>query len=602
MTYIINDNLLDDIRERADIVDVISEYISLKKSGSNYIGLCPFHNEKTPSFTVSPSKGIFHCFGCGVGGDQISFIMKRENLGFKEAVKFLADKYNIKVNEYNNPRDNKIKEKKERAYKANREAALFFYNNLKKNKQAYNYLLKRDIKNDVINTYGLGYANNSWDSLYKYLISKGYKGEELEEFNLVYKSKKGNFIDRFRNRIMFPIINSRRKVIGFGGRVLDDSLPKYLNTRDTIIFNKGENLYNINIISEKTNRDKIILVEGYMDVISLYKSGINYSVASLGTALTLKQASLLDRYANEVYICYDSDEAGIKATDRAIDILISKNISPKIIMLPENLDPDDYLKKYGKLSFELEISKALPYLDYKILKIKNNYNLDSAQGLSGFANEVAAILQRVKNPLERDIYLSKISREYNISKDAINSYIVILERSNKKKYFKKNNFKNIENNPNQRLKAEDGRQKAENQLIKYAILDLENFTRIREKLNSYEFLNINARIIFDELLEFENSSEQRYKEFLKHLKDNNIIDQLYIEQLDSLTVNMANSELIIKELIDKVKTNNLEERRNKILEEIEKIESGTLNNQEISKLKELIDELNEINKNFNLSN
>ncbi|MGO1579899.1 MAG: DNA primase, partial [Peptoniphilaceae bacterium] len=517
MTYIINDNLLDDIRERADIVDVISEYISLKKSGSNYIGLCPFHNEKTPSFTVSPSKGIFHCFGCGVGGDQISFIMKRENLGFKEAVKFLADKYNIKVNEYNNPRDNKIKEKKERAYKANREAALFFYNNLKKNKQAYNYLLKRDIKNDVINTYGLGYANNSWDSLYKYLISKGYKGEELEEFNLVYKSKKGNFIDRFRNRIMFPIINSRRKVIGFGGRVLDDSLPKYLNTRDTIIFNKGENLYNINIISEKTNRDKIILVEGYMDVISLYKSGINYSVASLGTALTLKQASLLDRYANEVYICYDSDEAGIKATDRAIDILISKNISPKIIMLPENLDPDDYLKKYGKLSFELEISKALPYLDYKILKIKNNYNLDSAQGLSGFANEVAAILQRVKNPLERDIYLSKISREYNISKDAINSYIVILERSNKKKYFKKNNFKNIENNPNQRLKAEDGRQKAENQLIKYAILDLENFTRIREKLNSYEFLNINARIIFDELLEFENSSEQRYKEFLKHL-------------------------------------------------------------------------------------
>lgn len=602
MAYIINDNLLDDIRDRADIVDVISEYISLKKSGSNYIGLCPFHNEKTPSFTVSPSKGIFHCFGCGVGGDQISFIMKRENLGFREAVKFLADKYNIKVDEYNNPKDNEIKEKKERAYKANREAALFFYNNLKKNKQAYNYLLKRDIKNDVINTYGLGYANNSWDSLYKYLISKGYKGEELEEFNLVYKSKKGNFIDRFRNRIMFPIINSRRKVIGFGGRVLDNSLPKYLNTRDTIIFNKGENLYNINIISEKTNRDKIILVEGYMDVISLYKSGINYSVASLGTSLTLKQATLLDRYANEVYICYDSDEAGIKATDRAIDILISKNISPKIIMLPENLDPDDYLKKYGKLSFELEISKALPYLDYKILKIKNNYNLDSAQGLSGFANEVAAILQRVKNPLERDIYLSKISREYNISKDAINSYIVILERSNKKKYFKKNNFKNINNKDNQRLKAEDGRQKAENQLIKYAILDLENFTRIREKLNSYEFLNINARIIFDELLEFENSSEQRYKEFLKYLKDNNIIDQLYIEQLDSLKVNMVNSELIIKELIDKVKTNNLEERRNKILEEIEKIESGTLKNQEISKLKELIDELNEINKNFNLSN
>ena len=600
MSYIINDDVLNEIRDRADIVDLISEYVDLKKSGSNYMGNCPFHSEKTPSFSVSPSKKIFHCFGCGEGGDQISFIMKRENLGFREAVKFLADKYNIELSENKNV-NRELIEKKNRCFSANKETAKFYFNNLRKSKKAYSYLVNRNISNNIITKFAVGYAEDSWDSLYKYLKKLNFKDEELEEFNLITKTKNGNYIDRFRNRIMFPIIDTKSRVIAFGGRVLDDSMPKYLNTRDTPVFNKGRNLYNLNLISKESDRKKIILVEGYMDVISLYQSGINYSVASLGTALTEDQAELIKRYGEEVYICYDGDTAGVKATKRAIDVLISKNISPKVVNLKEGLDPDDYISKYGKFGFEVELKEGLNYLDYKILKAKENYNLDTSEGLSKFTSEAAKILARVKNPIEQDVYIDKVARQYKVSKDAIISYISTLRNDNRFK-LKEANF-NINNNnaPTKRKNSlVEARQKAEMQITKYALDSESNYEIIIEHILPHEFKSTNCRIIFEELKEAYKNEDDGYN-IVKSLEEKKLIDDLFIKELKSEKVDIYNSEKIIKELVATINKDQLEDNRNEILQEINSLDKNNLGQDEILKLKELIDKLNELNTKLKIS-
>lgn len=596
MSYIINDEVLNEIRDRADIVDVISGYVDLKKSGSNYTGLCPFHGEKTPSFSVSEQKKIFHCFGCGVGGDQITFIMKRENLGFREAVKFLADKYNVELQENSNV-NKELVEKKKRAYSANKETAKFYFNNLRKTQRAYRYLANRGLDSKTITKFAIGYAEDSWDSLYKHLKSLNFNDSELEEFNLITKTKNGNYIDRFRNRIMFPIIDYKSRVIGFGGRVLDDSLPKYLNTRDTIVFNKGKNLYNLNLISKESDRKKIILVEGYLDVISLYQSGINYSVASLGTALTEDQAELIKRYGEEVYICYDGDNAGFKAASRAIDVLITKNISPKIVNLRDGLDPDDYIKKYGKFNFEVELKEGYNYLDYKILKVKENFNLDTSEGLSGFTSEAAKILSRVKNPIEQDVYIDKVARQYGVSKDAISSYVSILLNNNR--------FKLKETNINREVPIQkdskfiEARQKAEMQIIRYAIESESNFEFILNRIKPHEFKSINCRIIFEELNYcFENHEDV---DIINSLEEKKLIDDLFMNKLKSVKIDIVNSERVIEELISTINKEQLEFDRNEILQEIHSLDKKTLANEDILRIKELINKLNELNTKLKIS-
>ncbi len=596
MSYIINDEVLNEIRDRADIVDVISGYVDLKKSGSNYTGLCPFHGEKTPSFSVSEQKKIFHCFGCGVGGDQITFIMKRENLGFREAVKFLADKYNVELQQNSNV-NKELVEKKKRAYSANKETAKFYFNNLRKTQRAYRYLANRGLDSKTITKFAIGYAEDSWDSLYKHLKSLNFNDSELEEFNLITKTKNGNYIDRFRNRIMFPIIDYKSRVIGFGGRVLDDSLPKYLNTRDTIVFNKGKNLYNLNLISKESDRKKIILVEGYLDVISLYQSGINYSVASLGTALTEDQAELIKRYGEEVYICYDGDNAGFKAASRAIDVLITKNISPKIVNLRDGLDPDDYIKKYGKFNFEVELKEGYNYLDYKILKVKENFNLDTSEGLSGFTSEAAKILSRVKNPIEQDVYIDKVARQYGVSKDAISSYVSILLNNNR--------FKLKETNINREVPIQkdskfiEARQKAEMQIIRYAIESESNFEFILNRIKPHEFKSMNCRIIFEELNYcFENHEDV---DIINSLEEKKLIDDLFMNKLKSVKIDIVNSERVIEELISTINKEQLEFDRNEILQEIHSLDKKTLANEDILRIKELINKLNELNTKLKIS-
>lgn len=540
--YVIDDNVLDEIRDRADIVDLIGGYVDLKRSGSNYMGLCPFHSEKTPSFSVSPSKGIFKCFGCGVGGDVITFIMKRENLGFREAVEFLADKYNIRLNEYKDE-NKEVREKRDRFYEINREAALYFWKNLNSSKKAKLYLKNRMLNEKTIRSYGIGYSKDSWTDLLDYLKSLGYEEEELFELNLVSKSKNGNYIDRFRDRIMFPIINRNNRVIGFGARGFFDAKPKYLNSKETPIFHKGNNLFNMNIISKESSRERIILVEGYMDVISLYNSGINYSVASLGTSLTADQAKIIKKMARDIYICYDSDDAGINATSRAIDIFLSISVKPKIIELDGGLDPDDFIKKYGVEGFENKIKGAISYIDFKIKRLKENFNLEENEGLSNFTIESAKIFSSIKNPIERDIFVKDFSKNYNISINAINNYINYLNR-NKLKENRKDRFK-VKKNTNV---VQNTKTKAQEELLSYSLLDNDIYEYIKNKIEVYYFTNVNTRIVFEEIPRmFEEELDIR--EFLYDLIDKKLIEKDFVEIILDLIKKINVNYKIIDELI-----------------------------------------------------
>lgn len=580
--YLINDNVLDEIRDRADIVDLIGEYVDLKRSGSNYMGLCPFHSEKTPSFSVSPSKSIFKCFGCGVGGDVITFIMKRENLSFPEAVEFLADKYNVRLSEYKDE-NKEVRDKRNRLYDINREAAMHFLENLSSSQKAQKYLKNRGLNDKTIRSYGLGYSKDSWTDLYDHLKKLGYEDDELLELNLISKSKNGNYIDRFRDRVMFPIINRNNRVIGFGARGFGDAKPKYLNSKETPIFHKGSNLFNMNIISRESSRDRIILVEGYMDVISLYNSGINYSVASLGTSLTEDQAGIIKKMAKDIYICYDSDKAGINATSRAIDIFLSKSCKPKIIELEGGLDPDDFIKKYGMEGFENKIKSAISYIDFKIKKLKENFNLEDNEGLSNFTVEAAKILSSIVNPIERDIFVKDFSKNYNISYKAIENYINYLNR-NKIKSAKKEKVR-AKKNTNV---VKSSKTKAQEELLSYSLLDNDIYNYIKNKIEVFYFTSAMTRAVFEEIPKM-YEEEIEVSEFLNLIEKNRLIDSNFKENILSIIKNIHVNDRIVDELIKSVEKNYLQKKKDEILINIEKLQGKEDKNLLLNALKDLKD-------------
>lgn len=578
--YVINDNVLDEIRDRADIVDLIGEYVDLKRSGSNYMGLCPFHSEKTPSFSVSPSKSIFKCFGCGVGGDVITFVMKRENLSFPEAVEFLADKYNVRLEVYKDE-NKEAREKRNRLYEINREAGLHFLKNYEASQKTQLYLKNRMLSDKTIRSYGIGYSKDSWTDLYDHLTKMGYREDELLELNLISKSKNGNYIDRFRDRVMFPIINRNNRIIGFGARAFGDEKPKYLNSRETPIFHKGSNVFNINIISRESSRERIILVEGYMDVISLYNSGINYSVASLGTSLTIDQANIIKKMARDIYICYDSDSAGINATSRAIDIFLQASVKPKIIELEGGLDPDDFIKKYGVEGFEKKIKSAISYIEFKIKKLKENFNLEDSEGLSNFTIESAKILSSIKNPIERDIFVKDFSRKYNISYTAIENYINYLNR-NKLKETKREKFK-VKKNTNV---VKSNKARAQEELLSYSLLDNDIYKYIRNKIEVFYFTNAMTRAVFEEIPRL-YEEEMEVRDFLSLLESNRLIDKEFVENILSIINDIHVNDKIVDELINTIEGNYLRDRKNKILENIEKLQGEENKNLLLEALKEL---------------
>ncbi|MDK7354743.1 DNA primase [Peptoniphilus harei] len=578
--YVINDNVLDEIRDRADIVDLIGEYVDLKRSGSNYMGLCPFHSEKTPSFSVSPSKSIFKCFGCGVGGDVITFVMKRENLSFPEAVEFLADKYNVRLEVYKDE-NKEAREKRNRLYEINREAGLHFLKNYEASQKTQLYLKNRMLSDKTIRSYGIGYSKDSWTDLYDHLTKMGYREDELLELNLISKSKNGNYIDRFRDRVMFPIINRNNRIIGFGARAFGDAKPKYLNSRETPIFHKGSNVFNINIISRESSRERIILVEGYMDVISLYNSGINYSVASLGTSLTIDQANIIKKMAKDIYICYDSDSAGINATSRAIDIFLQASVKPKIIELEGGLDPDDFIKKYGVEGFENKIKSAISYIEFKIKKLKENFNLKDSEGLSNFTIESAKILSSIKNPIERDIFVKDFSRKYNISYTAIENYINYLNR-NKLKEANREKFK-VKKNTNV---VKSNKARAQEELLSYSLLDNDIYKYIKNKIEVFYFTNAMTRAVFEEIPRL-YEEEMEVRDFLSLLESNRLIDKEFVENILSIINDIHVNDKIVDELINTIEGNYLRDRKNKILENIEKLQGEENKNLLLEALKEL---------------
>ncbi|MBP7175508.1 MAG: DNA primase [Thermoclostridium sp.] len=431
------DELIEEVRLNNDLVEVVSEYLHLDRKGGSYFGLCPFHREKSPSFSVQPVKQFYYCFGCNNGGNVFHFIMHIENLDFVEALRFLADRAGMTLPEPDNHEEqHKIKLRKD-LLEVNREAARFYYSTLagKAGLQAQKYLYNRGLALQTLKRFGVGFAPDDWSELSRTLRAKGYREEVLTESGLSMKNKNGSLTDRFRNRIMFPIFDLRGNIVAFGGRVLDNSTPKYVNSPETLCYSKGRELFGMHLARKSTEK-KLLIVEGYMDVISLHQAGIDYAVASLGTALTNMQGRILKKYADEIIVCYDTDTAGRKATDRGLEILSQLGCRAKVLELPDAKDPDEYIRKNSAEKFKNLVDRAISLLEYKIRQLKLNFPTDTPEGKLAFLNGAADLLIEQENMMEREMFMKTISRDYDITMDTLQAEVN--RRLNQKKRRDKN--------------------------------------------------------------------------------------------------------------------------------------------------------------------
>ena len=409
-----SEELIEEVRSRNDIVDVISGYVRLQKKGSSYFGLCPFHNEKSPSFSVSRQKQMYYCFGCGAGGNVFTFLMEYENFSFVEAVKFLADRAGIELPEMEYSKEAKEKaDLKSTILEMNKLAAKYFYVQLKSERgsQAYSYLKNRELSDETITAFGLGFSNKYSDDLYKFLKSKNYSDDLLRESGLFNVDERHGMYDKFWNRVIFPIMDVNNRVIGFGGRVMGDGKPKYLNSPETKIFDKSRNLYGLNI-ARTTRKNYLILCEGYMDVISMHQAGFTNAVASLGTALTSGHASLLKRYTQEILLLYDSDDAGVRAALRAIPILREAGITSRVVSLKPHKDPDEFIKALGGEEFEKRLERAMDSFMFRIHMAQKEFTMEEPQGQNRFFERCAQMLLELSDELERNLYIEAIVKDY----------------------------------------------------------------------------------------------------------------------------------------------------------------------------------------------
>lgn len=493
----LSNDFLSEIKYRNDLGELASSYMQLKRRGRNLVGLCPFHGEKTPSFNIYTENGSFYCFGCGVGGDIITFVMKIENLDYMEAVKFLAQRAGMSMPE--DDYDDSLGRLRTRIYEANREAARFFYSKLmsKEGADGLGYLRGRGLADSTIRHFGLGFAPDERFALGDHLRSKGFTEAEMIAANLVFKSKSGRgVLDRFYNRVMFPIIDVRGNVIAFGGRIMTDQKPKYLNTSDTLVFNKSQNLFSLNN-AKNSKSDQLILCEGYMDVISLNQAGFTNAVATLGTALTAEQASLMKRYCKEVILCYDADEAGQKATARAIDILRRVGLTVKVIAIPDGKDPDEFIRRHGDkghAAFQNVLDNSGNDMDFRLFKLRALYDLNTPQGKLDYLNDAVRLVSELDNPMERDIYASRLSDDTDVAKPTIMEQISRgIRRNNYKR--RKTEFSQIQKN----ISARDDRvnpqhadnlraASAEENLLAYLINNPDKLTYVHERLSPDDFL------------------------------------------------------------------------------------------------------------------
>ncbi len=584
-----SDELIEEIRSSNDIVDVISKYVTLKRSGRNFFGLCPFHKEKSPSFAVSPDKQIFHCFGCGAGGNVIHFISKIEGLDFKDTLELLANRVNIELPTLDNLEDDKTARLKSKVYEINKIAAEFYHENLYKptSKIAQEYIKKRKLDNRTLKAFLIGYAGN-FNELYLLLKQKGYTEEEMLASSLVKRTENGGYMDSFRKRLMFPIQDVRERVIAFGGRVLDDSKPKYINSPENIVYSKGRNLFGLNVAKKHDTR-KIIIVEGYMDAISLYQRGITNVVASLGTAMTEAQGRLLRRYSEQVILGYDADGAGQAAILRGMEILQNLGCDIRVLQIEGAKDPDEYVLKYGPERFQKCVDNAISLVEFKVKVLLKELNIENTNDKIKFLNEIAKILAKVTNQMEREIYVDKIAKEYKISKEAIYAEV------NKLMYKDNQGSKKLE----KRVVTMVPKEEKENS-VSEAVLKRENlviyllineYSKCYEKIKNLITLNYiqddtNKQILKKMYEEFEkgNSNTSQLLDWFQDEKIISHITEIMAGDFEITDVNKA-----IDDLISIYEKEKLISRRNEILKKLESVsEAGS------EEVKELEKELNDI--------
>ena len=585
-----SDELLDEIKSKNDIVDIVSQYVVLKRTGRNYMGLCPFHKEKSGSFCVSPDKQIFHCFGCGVGGNVFHFISKIENLNFKESVEMLANRAGVELPVSGNFEDDKLAKLKSRVYEVNKCAAEFYHENLYKPtaKPGQEYVKKRHLDNKTLKAFKIGYSGR-FNELYTELKSKGFTEEEILASCLVNKNPDGKFIDRFRNRLMFPIFDTHERVIAFGGRVLDDSKPKYINSPEDIVYSKGRHLFAFNI-ARKYNEKTIIMVEGYMDAVSLHQRGIHNAVASLGTALTEAQGRLLRRSCEKVIIGYDADGAGQAATLRGLEILQNLGCDIRILQIEGAKDPDEFVVKYGPERFQMYVDKAISLVEFKVKMLKKSLDLDNVNDKIKFLNEVAKIVAKVENSMEREVYVDKISLEYKVSKDAIyaeiNKLLYANSRTEQKLEKKVVPVKNV--SIQQDEQPVDVKTKRLESLVIYLLINYpdKSFEKLKKLIDNNVIKIERNKAIINKLYEEHEKGNINIENILDLFEDEITVN--YLSGIMSSDFEITDVDKCIEDVLVTYRKELLLQRRNEILG---KIDNSNLTKEEVANLEAQLNEV-----------
>lgn len=553
-----SEDIIEQVRTENDIVDVIGDYVKLQKKGSSYFGLCPFHNEKSPSFSVSPHKQMYYCFGCGEGGNVISFLMKYENYTFVEAMEVLADKAGIQLPKMEYSKEaRQEKDLKTKIIEINTEAAKYFHYLLRseRGKAAYNYLSGRQLSNETIVKFGLGYSDKYSNNLYQYLKKKGYNDNELKETGLFTFDEKRGVTDKFWNRVMFPIMDANNRVIAFGGRVMGDAKPKYLNSPETRVFDKSRNLYGLNV-ARASRKDYLLICEGYMDVISLHQAGFNNAVAALGTAFTSRHATLIKRYVKEVVLTFDSDEAGIKAALRAIPYLRDAGLAIKILNMRPYKDPDEFIKSMGREAYEDRIKNATNYFIFQVDVEQKKYKLNDPQEKTAFHKKVAEMLLDFKDEIERDNYLESVCSTFNIPKDGLAKLV----RKTGLTYVGKEDKINEEPRISKKAKKEDASVSAQRILLTYLSDKDKWFKKVAEVISPEDFIDPfynRVAALFWEQMEGGQANPAQIMNYFEDEEEHRKVTELFVSPIRA-NLTIEEQEKAVNDAVLKIKKESLD--------------------------------------------
>lgn len=576
-----NDDLKQEIRNANDIVDVISQYVILKRSGRNFMGLCPFHKEKSPSFSVSPDRQYYHCFGCGKGGDVYNFIMEIERLSFRESLEFLAERGHIQLPEVNDEEFSKKQYMIDRMNKINLETAMFYHERLYMPlaKIAQDYVKTRKLDNHTLQAFKIGYSGE-YNELYTFLKGKGFQDHEILATGLVNQNDRGEFIDRFRKRLMFPIISVSGKPVAFGGRRLEDNdkIAKYINSNENLVYSKKKHLFALNL-AKQSEEKRIILVEGYMDAISLYQRGIDNVVASLGTALTEEQGRLLRKYSQQVIFSYDSDGAGQNAIKRGIEVLEKQNCDARVLQMEGAKDPDEFIIKYGSGRFKLLVDNAISLVEFKIKMLKDGYNLDNAKDKIAFLKKITDVLSSVENKIEREIYIDKIAEQYGISKQAIYAEVNKALYKGKAETMLVKPTAKIENS---KVGEMDSVIRKRENMVLYLLINYPKETKemIQSNITADDLKIEENKVIFEKIMTFEEMDSEKITQQIANLEDEKI--QEHISEIMVTDYEITSVEKCTQDVILIYNKERLQNRKLQIVKELENpnLEKGQIENLE----------------------